>query len=447
MINFCNQVPSIYPSASRDFQYMSWLVNIVLNSVKHNVDDMYNLPDIGGDPKLTELLALTLGFKVKRNYDKKQLMALVSVLPHILKYKGTEKAIMTAANALIMASGSLGEPDVEIIGTEVVVTLPNDLIDITLFLDLLDYILPAGMTCHIQRKNEKHRAIDNIQLRHKDVLRLLLADDLAWKNNNTKNIGLSGLYELENTAIVLGKAATNTIAAGGLTSVNVIANVSKITMENPSTWSFIKQGNGVKIMSATGKYLAHRAKFDDDSQPVPYVELVSELNDATEWHVEANGSSFKISTVDNDTTYLLAYNSRQQFCTYNPAKKHAGSNVSDLNLYRKIDESKDLIPICTFEAITGDFTDTDDDKLLIVAQGTPEFTANIKRFGDNFVLNTGLLNITVIPTLHDGLLVTPEDTVALYTLEVDQEGKKYILPLLADGSIQLRAKKVKIQEY
>ena len=76
MIKFANQVPSVYPSASRDFQYLGWLIDIVLNSVKHNVDDLYDLPNNQADIKLTELLALTLGFKVKRNYDQKQLSAL-----------------------------------------------------------------------------------------------------------------------------------------------------------------------------------------------------------------------------------------------------------------------------------------------------------------------------------------------------------------------------------
>ena len=88
MIKFKNLVPSVYPNASRDFQYLCWLIDIVLNSVKHTVDDLYDLPNSKADPKLTELLAMTLGFKVKRNYDQDQLRALVAALPRILKYKG-----------------------------------------------------------------------------------------------------------------------------------------------------------------------------------------------------------------------------------------------------------------------------------------------------------------------------------------------------------------------
>ena len=70
MIKFREQVPSVYTNASRDFQYLSWLIDVVLNSVKHNVDTIYDLPNVKHDAKLSELLAMTLGFKVKRNYDQ-----------------------------------------------------------------------------------------------------------------------------------------------------------------------------------------------------------------------------------------------------------------------------------------------------------------------------------------------------------------------------------------
>ena len=180
MIKFSNQVPSVYSNASRDFQYLGWLIDIVLNSVKHNVDDIYNLPNSEVDPKLTELLALTLGFKVKRNYDQSQLHALIAALPRILKYKGTKTAIDMAGNALLAASGALGNDDFEfksetsedsseVSKGEIRVTFPVGLIDISLFTDLLDYILPAGMVCRIVRKNEIKQE-PKTKLHYEDIL-------------------------------------------------------------------------------------------------------------------------------------------------------------------------------------------------------------------------------------------------------------------------------------
>jgi hypothetical protein len=197
MINFYNQVPSVYPSASRDFQYLSWLINIVLNSVKHNVDDLYDLPKTNADPKIAELLALTLGFKIKRNYDQKQLAALVAILPSILRYKGTINAVKMAAEALLTAAGSLGDTECteDDTGTQLEVVLPKDLVDTTLFMDLLDYILPAGMTCRIIRQTQKKQPLDNIHVRHSDFVQYEVHDDLGWDNAAGTGTGLATLFD------------------------------------------------------------------------------------------------------------------------------------------------------------------------------------------------------------------------------------------------------------
>lgn len=219
MIKFSNQVPSVYSSASRDFQYLGWLIDIVLNSVKHNVDDIYNLPDNKVDPKLTELLAMTLGFKVKRNYDQNQLRALVAALPKILKYKGTKTAIDMAGNALISASGASGDFYSEISKEdhgELEVTFPVNLVDISLFIDLLPYILPAGMTCHIIRKNQERRTHETkFSFYEETPLANLVSDmdlarsfdidaiDYSYSSANylNSNIALPNIGLLENTVI------------------------------------------------------------------------------------------------------------------------------------------------------------------------------------------------------------------------------------------------------
>lgn len=200
MIKFHEQVPSVYPSASRDFQYLGWLINIVLNSVKHNVDDIYDLPNSKADAKLTELLAMTLGFKIKRNYDQNQLRALVAALPRILKYKGTKAAIDMAGRAILAASGAAGSFDSEIKNGEVTVIFPVTLVDISLFTDLLPYILPAGMTCHVVRKN---------QVRNTNITKLDYDDDLiaSWvtdlDSTDANNNVIPGLATMFNTGSVL----------------------------------------------------------------------------------------------------------------------------------------------------------------------------------------------------------------------------------------------------
>lgn len=152
MINIKNQIPSIYYDASRDFQILGHLYEVVLNYIKTNTDMLYLLPNgIEEDTRATELLATTLGFKLRRNYDKAQLAALVSIFPQLLKLKGTKKAIDLAGNALVKASGVPGEFSSEIKDHILTIKIPIELSDITLFVDLLPYILPFGIRVSIVR--------------------------------------------------------------------------------------------------------------------------------------------------------------------------------------------------------------------------------------------------------------------------------------------------------
>ena len=142
MITIKNQIPSIYYDASRDFQILGHLYEVVLNYSKTNADMLYLLPNgLKEDPRITELLATTLGFKLRRNYDKEQLAALVSIFPQLLKVKGTKRAIDLVGNALVKASGVPGSFTSELKDHVLTVKIPVELTDITLFMDLLPYIL------------------------------------------------------------------------------------------------------------------------------------------------------------------------------------------------------------------------------------------------------------------------------------------------------------------
>ena len=202
MINLYNQVPTIYSRASRDFQYLSWLINIVLNSVKHNVDDLYDLPNADAESKLSELLAFTLGFKIRRNYDKEQLRALTSIIPSLLRYKGTSYALKLAGDALIRSSGAVGEckviEDEESLKNGIIkVFLPKDLVDMTLFMDLLPYILPAGMTCSSIKKPIETSGLDTIYS-YQQAIRANWIHDVDFAEDDTGIItGVSGLFNAD----------------------------------------------------------------------------------------------------------------------------------------------------------------------------------------------------------------------------------------------------------
>ena len=153
LIKFQDLTPEVYYKRSRDFQYIGRLFDLVLNNAKMNTDIISSLPlNPDMDPRLLDLLALTLGFKSKHEYNTKQLAALCSIFPFVLRNKGSKLAIETACNALLNAEGITKEASIEVSNQTVSIFLPSELSDLNLLKDLLNYILPAGMSCSIVRE-------------------------------------------------------------------------------------------------------------------------------------------------------------------------------------------------------------------------------------------------------------------------------------------------------
>lgn len=150
LIKFQDLTPEVYYKRSRDFQYIGRLFDLVLNNAKMNTDIISSLPlNPDMDPRLLDLLAFTLGFKSKHEYNTKQLAALCSIFPFVLRNKGSKLAIETACNALLNAEGITKGASVEVHNQTVSIFLPSELSDLNLLKDLLNYILPAGMSCSI----------------------------------------------------------------------------------------------------------------------------------------------------------------------------------------------------------------------------------------------------------------------------------------------------------
>ena len=163
MIKLQDLTPSIYYEQSRDFQFIGRLYDIVLNYIKTNADNLYTLP-IGKnmDEKLLNLLALTLGFQSKHHYNSKQLLAICSVLPLILKNKGSLNAILIAVNSILYAEGINQALDYEFKNNNLVLYLSQDLSDLTLLKDIMIYILPAGIGCDMIKEIQSVNKIETI---------------------------------------------------------------------------------------------------------------------------------------------------------------------------------------------------------------------------------------------------------------------------------------------
>lgn len=162
MIKLQNLTPEVYYKQSRDFQFIGRLYDLVLNYVKTNAANLYNLP-VGKnmDEQLLNLLALTLGFKPTKKYNSKQLLAICSALPTILKHKGSIEALVLATNALLSAEGVKQPLDYTLNPKQgITLYVAQELEDLTLFNDLLDYLLPAGLSCTIIKESQAISTIE-----------------------------------------------------------------------------------------------------------------------------------------------------------------------------------------------------------------------------------------------------------------------------------------------
>lgn len=154
MIKLQDYTPEIYYKESRDFQFIGRLFDLVLNATKTNADLLQYLPlNANSDDQLTELLALTLGFKPRHQYNARQLKAICSVFVEILRNKGSIKALKIACEALFNSMDINQAFDYNFTegkdNTELNLYISSEFEDITILNDLLTYVLPAGMSCNI----------------------------------------------------------------------------------------------------------------------------------------------------------------------------------------------------------------------------------------------------------------------------------------------------------
>jgi hypothetical protein len=195
MIKLQDMTPDVYYKQSRDFQFIGRLYDLVLNSVKTNTD-LINKVFLNKNlnSEIIDLLVMTLGFKSKHNYNIQQLQSLSSAFSLILKNKGTKKAIQTAIGLILNAEGIVDDLEnfddyITVRNNSVDIFISKKISDFNLFNDLLDYILPAGMTCNI---------IKGVQSKYQVKTQLITADKLTYsktyswgqqENDSTTGIG------------------------------------------------------------------------------------------------------------------------------------------------------------------------------------------------------------------------------------------------------------------
>ena len=155
MIKIKDLTPKVYSNMSRDFQFIERLFDVVLNYLKTSTETVYTIPNIDAlEAKFTELLALSLGFYSKRHYNENQLKALCKVFSTILRNKGNITAFKLLINTVLSADKIVDKAEelsYDYKNAIYHLAVSAGLSDITLILDVLEYILPAGVRIDLAR--------------------------------------------------------------------------------------------------------------------------------------------------------------------------------------------------------------------------------------------------------------------------------------------------------
>jgi hypothetical protein len=180
MIKIQESVPSIYYNSSRDFQFIGHLFDLVLNAVKTDADMLFNLPfSTNSDEQLLDLMSFTFGLKLdKSKYTTQQLRSVCSIAPKLMKTKGSRQAIELLCTALLRAEGS-GYTTAEGVSNSFAVELAEDTPRVDIYLsrtagckdilmEILPYILPAGMTYTIKQSGLESKALIGEYVSYKD---------------------------------------------------------------------------------------------------------------------------------------------------------------------------------------------------------------------------------------------------------------------------------------
>lgn len=150
MIGVYESLPRKYYADSRDFQFIGRVFEAAFNYMKMNADlaRKSKIPS-ECDVRMLPLLAKTLGFDSKHEYNTEDFRALCSSFVGIVRKKGsiegiTEaiKAFLSAQNIELEAYPDRNESDY----MDLRIFLPTEVKDTSLLEDVFDYILPAGMT-------------------------------------------------------------------------------------------------------------------------------------------------------------------------------------------------------------------------------------------------------------------------------------------------------------
>lgn len=155
LIRTQNNVPDVYVNASRDFQLMCRLYDILINDVKYDTEAIKSIINtFMCNTRLLELLQTKLGFFTKSTISDEDLRYVLCAFPDIIKHKGSRQAIEEAVIVFLKLNHINSDFDIEITTIpqsnssappySIRVGIEGAVRDTHILDEIFRYILPAG---------------------------------------------------------------------------------------------------------------------------------------------------------------------------------------------------------------------------------------------------------------------------------------------------------------
>ena len=158
--------PSIYSEKSRDFQLLSTIIDVYLNSVRSNASKMrYQISPTMCDERLLSLLCTRFGFFTSEYLPSAVVRNILSLFFEIRRNKGTRVGIQLAAHAALSTYPLLSTITTSISNTNYEVTIDcvcQDWFDIDerYIREVMKYTLPTGYLLKlVQKVNDDSKII------------------------------------------------------------------------------------------------------------------------------------------------------------------------------------------------------------------------------------------------------------------------------------------------
>lgn len=165
MLKLIDLIPSYYIKNSRDMQILTRVFEVIFNYCKTNTDLVYEgSKDINVDMQnLMDLNLITLGFKQSHEYNLSQLQSLLSIFREIIRNKGNIKAIELTLELLAEVEDCEELPEIlyyKDLPYNLIISIPEKIKDLSLFNDVLNYIIPSGVSFEIQHTLQTNSLIE-----------------------------------------------------------------------------------------------------------------------------------------------------------------------------------------------------------------------------------------------------------------------------------------------